>query len=45
MKLQNYVKIIFKHRELQEMQEQNEYNHENYEEDELDQSNYYYKQN
>lgn len=41
---QNYVKMIFKHRELQEMQEQNEYNQEKYEQDELDKSNYDYVQ-
>ena len=41
---QNYVKMIFKHRDLQEMQEQNEYNQEKYEQDELDKSNYDYVQ-
>ena len=42
--VENYVKMIFKHRELQEMQEQNEYNQEKYEQDELDKSNYDYVQ-
>lgn len=41
---QNYVKMVFKHRELQEMQEQNEYNQEKYEQDELEKSNYDYVQ-
>lgn len=39
----NYVKAIFKHREMEEIQEQNEFNREKYEDEEIEKYDYVQK--
>lgn len=41
---QNYVKTIFKHREMQDIQQQNEFNRDEYEEDQIEKLNHDYVQ-
>ena len=41
---QNYVKMIFKHREMQDIQQQNEFNRDEYEEEQIEKLNHDYVQ-
>ena len=41
---QNYVKTIFKHREMQDIQQQNEFNRDEYEEEQIEKLNHDYVQ-